>query len=296
MSVELPFVTIAIPFFNAEKTLLDSIRSVFAQTHQKWELILLDDGSSDGSLKIAQSIKDPRVKVYSDGRNLRLCARLNQVTRLASYSYIARMDADDLMMPDRIEILLRILTLKNEYDLVSSGLYSIGSDGSLNGIRGKEESFYTFEGLLNKKQRFLHAGLVARKSWYERNKYDESVRIGEDTELWIRAAKNNDFKAMSIKTPLYMYREEGNVTKEKLLAAYKVGRKNIAPFIDSASERYKYILKSYLRSISVMLFLNYGFSGYLLGRRNSDFLSETEVSNYKKIYHDILLTKIPGIN
>ena len=67
-------VSIAIPFYNAEKYLRDSIRSVFAQTHQDWELILMDDGSTDGSLAIAKSIKDPRVSVYSDGQNKKLAA------------------------------------------------------------------------------------------------------------------------------------------------------------------------------------------------------------------------------
>lgn len=54
------FVTICIPFYNAQSTLLDAVRSVFAQTHKSWELILIDDGSTDHSLELAQSINDPR--------------------------------------------------------------------------------------------------------------------------------------------------------------------------------------------------------------------------------------------
>src|SRR4030066_138114 len=91
-----PLVTVGIPFFNNQDTLPDAIRSIFAQSFQDWELLLLDDGSTDGSLQIAQSIDDPRVRVISDGCNRKLPARLNQIIDLARGQYIARMDADDL--------------------------------------------------------------------------------------------------------------------------------------------------------------------------------------------------------
>ncbi|MEN6400626.1 MAG: glycosyltransferase, partial [Armatimonadia bacterium] len=65
-----PMVTVGLPFYNNESTLLDAVRSIFAQTFQDWELVLLDDGSTDGSLEIARSIDDPRVRVIADGQNL----------------------------------------------------------------------------------------------------------------------------------------------------------------------------------------------------------------------------------
>src|SRR5690606_40978508 len=71
--------------------------SLFPYTTLFRSLILIDDGSTDGSLEIAKSVTDPRVRVYSDGVNMRLAARLNQINSLARYDYIARMDADDLM-------------------------------------------------------------------------------------------------------------------------------------------------------------------------------------------------------
>src|SRR5512136_1054483 len=78
-----PRVTVGIPFYNAGQTLADAVRSVFAQTLTDWELILLDDGSTDRGLEFARSIDDPRVRVVSDGRNLRLAARLNQIAEFA---------------------------------------------------------------------------------------------------------------------------------------------------------------------------------------------------------------------
>ena len=150
-------ITIAIPFLNAEKYLVDAIRSVFAQTHTDWELLLIDDGSTDKSLEIAHSIKDSRVRVISDGFNKKLASRLNEITDIASHELIARMDADDLMSPDRLKIQLEILKSHPEIDLVSCGLYSTKNDLSLVGIRGGDFTDYTVEELIWKRKGFTHA-------------------------------------------------------------------------------------------------------------------------------------------
>lgn len=290
------FVSICIPFYNAELTLLDAVRSVFAQTHKSWELILIDDGSTDRSLELAQSIDDPRVTVYSDGKNLKLAGRLNQVVSMAKYDYIARMDADDLMSPNRIKILLSILESNKEYDLASCGTYSIKDDGSYNGYRGANEKNYTFEGLVSKSQGFLHAGLVARKSWYERNSYNESLPLGQDSDLWLRASKAGDFRAISIKDPLYMYREEGNVTSQKLLKAYKLERNNHANMINNKRKKINYIAKSFLKTGIVSVMSATGTLKYLLHRRNKKDVSCEYMDKFDNSLNTIFLTKIPGID
>lgn len=292
----IPPVSIGISFYNAESTLLESIRSVFAQTYENWELILIDDGSSDKSLEIARSINDPRVRVYSDGENHRLAARLNQITKLAKYDFIARMDADDLMAPDRIEKLMDVLLTNKEYDLVSCGTFSIKNDGTFNGYRGRDESHYTFEGLLNKSQSFLHAGLIARKSWYERNSYDERLLLGQDTDLWLRSAKRNDFRAISLAQPLYLYREEGNVTVRKLLMAYKIERNKYSKLIDDKIMRYKYVMKSYVKTFLVMAMDFTNTIGYLLHRRNKKDKNNQYIKQLHTYEIAISAVLIPGID
>ncbi|WP_017401297.1 glycosyltransferase family 2 protein [Acinetobacter radioresistens] len=289
------FVTIGIPFYNAEETILEAVRSVFAQTHQNWELLLIDDGSTDRSLELVKAIKDPRVRVYSDGKNLKLATRLNQIIDLAKYDYIARMDADDLMSPDRIEKLLNILVNSN-YDLVSCGTYSIKFDNSYNGYRGNKEDKYTFQGVLNKSQKFLHAGLIARKEWYQRNKYNETIPLGQDTELWLRSSKSLDFNAKSIAEPLYMYREEGNVTATKLIKAYQVERNFYAPMIDDLILKYKYISKSWIKTTIVKLLSVLGSLNYLLNRRNQKDYNENLINYFNTSLAKINATKVPGID
>ncbi|MGX9606690.1 glycosyltransferase family 2 protein [Acinetobacter sp. T63] len=289
------FVTIGIPFYNAEETILEAVRSVFAQTHQNWELLLIDDGSTDRSLELVKAIKDPRVRVYSDGKNLKLATRLNQIIDLAKYDYIARMDADDLMSPDRIEKLISILINEN-YDLVSCGTYSIKMNNSYNGYRGNYEEKYSFEGILNKSQKFLHAGLIARKSWYQRNRYNEQIPIGQDTHLWLSASKALDFNAKSISDPLYMYREEGNVTVKKLMKAYQVERDFYAPMIDNTLFKYKYITKSWLKTLIVKTMSIFGSLDYLLNRRNKSKIDENLIEYFNTSLKKINSVKIPGVD
>ncbi|UIZ99533.1 glycosyltransferase family 2 protein [Acinetobacter johnsonii] len=289
------FVTIAIPFYNAEETILDAVRSVFAQTHENWELLLIDDGSNDKSLELVQGIKDPRVSIYSDGKNLKLAARLNQIVDLAKYDYIARMDADDLMSPDRIEKLISILINEN-YDLVSCGTYSIKMNNSYNGYRGSYEEKYSFEGILNKSQKFLHAGLIARKSWYQRNRYNEQIPVGQDTHLWLSASKALDFNAKSISDPLYMYREEGNVTVKKLMKAYQVERDFYAPMIDNTLFKYKYMTKSWLKTLIVKTMSIFGSLDYLLSRRNKSKIDENLIEYFNASLKKINSVKIPGVD
>lgn len=290
------YISIGIPFYNAETTLLDAVRSVFAQTHKDWELILVDDGSTDRSLKIAQSINDPRVSVYSDGENRRLGARLNQIVDIAKYDFIARMDADDLMSPNRIQKLFDLLKQNEEYDLVSCGTYSITDDNTLRGYRGLTERNYTFDGLFSKSQKFLHAGLVARKDWFQRHRYDGSLKVGEDNDLWLRAAKMNDFNAMSIDDPLYMYKEEGNVNIEKLLAAYEIERNNYAKLISGRRAKLEYIIKSYGKTCIVKAMDATNTLHYLLDRRNKKNINKEDVAIFNKQLEQIFLTSVPGID
>ncbi|MFH1281197.1 MAG: glycosyltransferase family A protein, partial [Candidatus Omnitrophota bacterium] len=139
-SPETNLVSIGIPFYNSAEFIKDAIRSVFAQTYKQWELILIDDGSSDDSLSIANSIQDSRVRVISDGKHVGLVGRLNQIIELSRGEYIARMDADDLMHPRRIELQACYLREHPQLDAAGSAMYSLARDYSVIGRRGAESS------------------------------------------------------------------------------------------------------------------------------------------------------------
>lgn len=220
-------ITIAIPFFNAEKFLEEAIESVIDQSFTEWVLLLVDDGSTDRSLEIAKAYaaKDERIHVFSDGANKNLGYRLNQIPHLVTTEYLARMDADDIMHPQRIEQQIQTLQNHPSIDVLGTNAYTIDEKGAVVGIRYAT----TGDQKLVQVEAFIHPTIVAKTSWFRMHPYDvEAVRV-EDTELWYRTHKTSQF--MMLTAPLFFYREFGgnyyskyfkaNDSKEYLLAKYK---------------------------------------------------------------------------
>lgn len=284
-------ITIAIPFYNAEDYLLEAIRSVFAQTYTEWELILIDDGSTDNSLQIVNSINDPRVRVLSDGKNKRLAGRLNEVTKLAKYDYIARMDADDLMVVNRLELQMKEFEKNPDLDIVTTGVYSVLNNLELKGVRGADFENPSFDEVMTKKVGITHAALLAKKSWYQRNQYDESLTIAQDLDLWIRSSKKNDLKIKSIALPLYIYREENNVTYQKLIRAYN----NERAMIKKYAEQGKFMLyfKSYVKTIVVKVLNLIGKIDKLQERRTKEKISKNNIRRYLNEIKQIKKVEVP---
>lgn len=216
------YISIGIPFYNADKYLEDAICSVLAQSYEYWELILVDDGSTDNSLSIANRYAetDKRIKIISDGKNKKLPYRLNQIIHESRYDFIARMDADDLMSNDRLERQIEILESNSDIDFVTSGYLSIGTRNELTGVKRGNNYQMDAAMILEGKTNLTHASLFARKSWYLRNLYNEKSLLAEDFHLWLEAAKKGDMNYVVIEDPLYWYRVTENITKEKILAGY----------------------------------------------------------------------------
>ncbi len=198
-------VTIAIPFYNAQTYLAQAIESVLWQTHKDFVLLLMDDGSTDGSLDIANKYaeKDPRIKVYSDGMNKNLGFRLNQIPSLVETEFLARMDADDIMHPERITKQLHILNEYPEIDVLGTNVYSIDENNNVIGIRRPINPIEKLQDIIV----FIHPSIIARTDWFRNNPYDIQAERIEDTVLWLSTYKSNVFKNMN--EPLLFYREIG---------------------------------------------------------------------------------------
>ena len=281
-------ISIGIPFYNAEKYLALSIQSVLSQSYKNWELILLDDGSTDESLKIANSYakNDRRIRVISDGENRKLPYRLNQLIKESRGEFIARMDADDLMHPDRLAKQFRFLEDNKKYDLVSSGLISIDNTNKVQGYRCVTKLYDDFY-----KPRLsypiVHPSIMARKSWYERNKYSLEYPRAEDFELWTRAIINNDFKIAVLPDLLMFYREEGNIDLNKMLNSYSDILKIYSDYI-----KLKFFNKGFMKIKCKVIFIKILHSLGLLQKlayyRNHSFSSE----NRRREYQELLLSII----
>jgi glycosyltransferase involved in cell wall biosynthesis len=283
------YITIGIPFFNAEEYLEDAIRSVFLQTHTHWELILIDDGSTDKSLEIANSIDDPRVRVISDGQNKKLAFRLNQIVQEAKYDLIARMDADDLIPSYRLERQVQYLHKNTDKDFVSTGVCSINNSGEIAGYRFVEQSSdIDAEKLFSNQHNIVHASILVKKTWYERNPYDETMSRAQDFELWLRAFSKNDLKVGIIPDIGYFYREELNLTKEKLVKAYDISETLLKEYKGILNNYWRKKLKIKMKKIIVNVLSSLGLLTLLLNRR---YKGESNMETLKSLNKELNLIK-----
>jgi glycosyltransferase involved in cell wall biosynthesis len=287
-------VTIAIPFFNAQRTLADAVKSVFAQTYHDWELLLVDDGSRDSSVEVVKHIDDPRVRVICDGVNLGLSARLNQIATLAQGEYLARMDADDLMHPERIARQAAFLAENSKIDVVDTATYTVDDDLTPLGIRGDEPLDCSPEAVL-KNGLLIHPTMMGRTNWFRRNPYDGTFHRAEDRELWCRTCTGTQFARLC--EPLFFYREAltGNLrnyintgkTIRKILRQY--GPPVVGPWRTSLLIN-QFALRTFIYRTATAL----GLQGRLIKRRNRS-LTQTEWSTAQATIKQILETSVPGL-
>jgi len=206
-----PLVTIAIPFFNREDYLGYAILSVINQTYDNWEMILIDDGSSDESLKIANSYAkaDKRIRVVADGHNKGLAVRLNETINMASGEYYARMDDDDVMVVNRIETQLKYMLNHEDVDVVGSSVMIIDTNNTIT---------HTMN-LSGVTSGFIHPTIMAKTQWFKDNPYNEKLRRSQDYELWLRT--QDRYRFYNFPQPLLFYREFDAQSLQKKIKAFK---------------------------------------------------------------------------
>ena len=256
-------VTIGLPFYNAEKYLALAIESVLQQTYTNWELLLLDDGSTDNSLSIAQSYaqKDSRIKVISDGKNKNLATRLNELPSLAQGLYLARMDADDMMHPARIERQLAVLETHPEIDVLGTNAYIINDENAVTSTRYP----LTPKNTLTRVKSFIHPTIIAKKQWFLENPYNTKALRMEDAELWYRTHSKYHF--VRLNEPLLFYREVGNNYYKKYFLAQQ-SKAYIFSKYPNESYWKQYFRANFLKGIVYRIAHIFGMEQWLVNRRN----------------------------
>jgi len=210
-----PTLTIGLPVYNAAPFVRDCLRSVFAQSWSDWELVIADDGSTDESLSILRNIFDPRVRLVGTNLHQGLGACLNLITANARGRYIARMDADDMMHPSRLERQLRILQERPDLDGIGCGmvvldryLEPIGT--KLNPVDHVGICADPLTGI-----RLAHATFVGRAEWFRSHTYNNDSCGCEEWELLFSTFAKSRFA--NLPEPLYFYRELDSFTVSKYL-------------------------------------------------------------------------------
>ena len=124
-------ISILMPTYNVEKFVEEAVRSILCQTYKKFELIVVDDCSTDMTFEILQRLasEDERIKLFRNEVNSKICKTLNKALKYARGKYIGRMDGDDISTPDRFRVLKNFMDEHPDVALVGSNMITIDEDG-----------------------------------------------------------------------------------------------------------------------------------------------------------------------
>jgi len=193
-----PRVSVLLPCRNGSRTVALALRSMLAQTLADFELLLLDDGSTDESVAVARRLNDDRIRVLSDGACLGLPRRLNQGVSCARGAYIARMDADDVSFPARLEMQASYLDRHPDIDLVGCRAEVFRDSGEIVGLLTFAPDHATLCAKPWCNIPLPHPTWVGRRQWFCANAYRlPEVRRAEDQELLLRASPTSRYACLS---------------------------------------------------------------------------------------------------
>lgn len=184
-----PLVSFILPVYNAELFLQETIHSIIEQTYSNFELIAIDDGSTDGSLAILKRYEkiDDRIKVYSR-ENRGLVATLNQAIELASGELLARIDADDLCVPKRLEWQVAAMMKNTDAALCCGFFEMLSEDGEFLHKQIVPTHTEDLLRLIYTRNPIAHASVMLRKALLPLDPYNPNVGPTEDFELWTKLA------------------------------------------------------------------------------------------------------------
>lgn len=201
-----PLISVAMAMRDAEHSLALALASIEAQSLPEWELILLDDGSRDGSVRIAQRFAGPRLRLVADGARRGLAARLNQAVAMAHGKYVARMDADDVCYPERFERQAAFLEANPDVSILGTAAIVFEGDGVPAGLFAVRATHAEICARPWAGFYLPHPTWMGRIEWFRAHRYNEGNAKAEDQELLLCAHDSSRFAALI--EPLLGYRQD----------------------------------------------------------------------------------------
>lgn len=185
-------VSIGMTVYNSSEYIEDAIRSILKQTYSNWELIIINDGSTDDTFIKINKIKDNRIKIFSDSQNKGIATRLNECIEASSGDYFARMDADDIMVPYRLEKQVNYLEKHKDVNVVGSLAVIIDEKSEVIAkvIKNAPQSI---QQVVKSGGYFIHPTVMGHLDWFKKHKYDIEINRIEDFELWVRTFESSNF-------------------------------------------------------------------------------------------------------
>ena len=198
-----PAVSVILPAFNAEKYLGEAVDSILSQTFADFELIVVNDGSTDRTLEILRDNSDNRIRIVSNDNNLGPAKSMNKGISEARGRYIARQDADDISLPERLQKQFEYMEKHPEVAVLGTGRQTITGSGKIK-VNDPPMKSPTFEDML-KSSRIVGPSVMIRKTCLDEvGGYDDFFRQADDYDLWLRLTKK--YPAVNLQENVYAIR------------------------------------------------------------------------------------------
>ena len=188
MKPDKPKISVLMPVYNGDQFLDKSIKSVLNQTFNNFEYIIINDGSTDDSLKIIKSFEDSRIKIINFSKNMGITAALNNGLNVAKGYYIARQDQDDISHPERFMLQIEYLE-NNDVDLVDTNFIFIDENDKY--LQDYEKRYFNPDETLSHLffYEMVHASIMCKRLLFTKDNIQYRKRPTEDYDLFIRLAK-----------------------------------------------------------------------------------------------------------
>ena len=273
-----PDISIIMSVYNGEAYLAEAIESVINQTFKNWELIVINDCSTDSTAEILEgfSKKDERIKVHTNEVNLKLPSSLNKAISLSEGKYIARMDADDICLSDRFLKQYEFMEKNSDVALSSCRFLTVKNGVYASGGAGGRCDSEALRALLLVANPILHPGVIAKAEVMKKFNYDTTLTCTEDLELWTRMAMENQ-KMQILPECLLIYRlHDKQITSTTLERQHtevlKIEQKYYAALLKEMDKEMQdfYISGVYFReNTDIQKFLEY--AKWLKGLKSKNF-------------------------
>jgi glycosyltransferase involved in cell wall biosynthesis len=209
------FISIVIPIYNKERYIRNTINNILQQTYQNFEIIIINDGSTDNSLPIVQSFIDKRIHIFSqlnsgvsDARNLGI--------KRAQYSYIAFCDADDEWMPDHLMHITQLIQNYPDAGLLSTGRVCYQNEKEIDKIyfSNISQSMFIVKDICSCMEKVITSSICIKKEAIQKvGGFKSQIKNGEDLDLWIRIASSYKVAYYNIPSVKYIANSINNASQ-----------------------------------------------------------------------------------
>jgi glycosyltransferase involved in cell wall biosynthesis len=283
----MPLISVVMPVFNATDTLPLALASLQAQTCYAWQCIIVDDGSTDNPEHIINAVGDPRIQCHRLGSNHGRGYARQYALELARGKYIAFLDADDWVYPDKFQDQVELLEAEPDFAMVSTGMAISNTNDQLIGVRCSDVRAPVMRPPMK------HPGMpplafapsMIRADLGKQTGFDTTFPIAEDADFLLRALLGKQFAVLP--KPLYVYREQGSTTLGKVSSGLdyccRMFQKHLDQYpLDSAIEIVKARGKQMIYHSAATL----GLWDYMIARR-SRVPNDADHQQYQRAWQTI---------